>query len=79
MNWIHINDRFKQCISSMASKHINNLSHLYINDVLQPAGQHIANTRASLLKLKHPLQVPIYFEENRLLLWRKKMILLLGY
>ena len=79
MNWIHINDRFKQCISSMASKHFNNLSHLYINDVLQPAGQHIANTRASLLKLKHPLQASIYFEENRLLLWRKKMILLLGY
>ena len=51
INWLPINDRFKQIISSMSFKFCNNTSPPYINHVFKLAGQPNTTTRASLLKL----------------------------
>ena len=51
INWLPINDRFKQIISSMSFKFCNNTSPPYMNDVFKPASQPNTTTRASLLKL----------------------------
>ena len=50
INWLPINDRFEQCISSMTFKYFNNLNALYMNDVFKPAGQNITTTRTSFRK-----------------------------
>ena len=39
MNWLPINDRFDQWISSVTFKYFNNLSPLYMSDVFKPADQ----------------------------------------
>ena len=51
INWLPVNDRFKQIISSMSFKFCNNTSPPYINHVFKLAGQPNTTTRASLLKL----------------------------
>ena len=56
INWLPVNDRFKQVISSMSFKFCNNTSPPYMNDVFKPAGQPSTTTRASLLKLNQPLR-----------------------
>ena len=56
INWLPINDRFEQCISSTTFKFFNNRSPAYMNDVFKPAGHPITNTRASFLKLIEPLR-----------------------
>ena len=56
INWLPVNDRFKQIISSMSIKFCNNTSLPYMNVVFKPAGQPNTTTRASLLKLNHPLR-----------------------
>ena len=38
INWLPINDRFEQCISSLTFKYFNYLSPLYMNDVFKQAG-----------------------------------------
>ena len=38
INWLPIDDRFEQCISSMAFKYVSSLSSSYMNDVFKPAG-----------------------------------------
>ena len=47
INWLPVNDLFKQIISSMSSKFCNNMSPLYMNDVFKPAGLPNTTTRAS--------------------------------
>ena len=39
INWLPVNDHFKQIISSMSFKFCNNTSSLCINDVFKPARQ----------------------------------------
>ena len=56
INWLPINDRFEQCISSMTFKYFNYLSPLHMNDVFKVAGQNITATRTSLFKLSQPLR-----------------------
>ena len=56
INWLPVNDRFKQFISSVSFKFCNNTSPPYMNDVFEPAGQPNATARASLLKLNQPLR-----------------------
>ena len=56
INWLTVNNRFKQIISSMSFKFCNNRSQPYMSDVFKPAGQPNTTTRASLLKLSQPLQ-----------------------
>ena len=56
INWLPINDRFKQIISSVSFKFCSsNRSLLYMSDVFKSAGQPNTTTRASLLKLSHNL------------------------
>ena len=64
MNWLPINDRFKQIISSMSFKFCNNTSPPYMNEVFQPAGQPNTTNRASLLKLNQPFQTTNHGQNN---------------
>ena len=56
INWLPINDRFEQCISSMTFKYFNYLSPLYMNDVFKLADQNTTASRTSLFKLSQPLR-----------------------
>ena len=56
INWLPVNDCFKQIISSMSFKFCNKTSPPYMSDVFKPAGQPNTTTRASLLKLSQPLR-----------------------
>ena len=60
INWLHINDRFGQCISSTTFRFFDNRSPAYMNDVFKPAGHPITNTRASFLKLIQTLRSTNY-------------------
>ena len=53
INWLTINDRFKQCVSSLTFKYWALKCPGYINDIFQNASQ--TNTRHSLLRLNQPL------------------------
>ena len=64
INWLPVNDRFKQVISSMSFKFCNNTSPPYMNDVFKPAGQPNTTTRASLLKLNQPLRRTNHGQNN---------------
>ena len=64
INWLPVNDRFKQIISSMSFKFCNNTSPPYMNDVFKPAGQANTTTRASLLKLNEPLRRTNHAQNN---------------
>ena len=64
INWLPINDRFEQCISSTTFKFFNNRSPAYMNDVFKPAGHPITNTRASFLKLIQPLRNTNYGQKT---------------
>ena len=44
INWLPINDRFEQCISSTTFKFFNNKSPAYMNDIFKPAGHPNTNT-----------------------------------
>ena len=56
INWLYINDRFEQCISSLTFKYFNYLTRLYMNDVFKLAGQNTTSTSTSLFKLSQPLR-----------------------
>ena len=55
INWLYINDRFEQCISSLTFKYFNYLTRLYMNDVFKLAGQD-TTASTSLFKLSQPLR-----------------------
>ena len=55
INWLPINYRFEQYISSMSFKYFNYLSILYLNDVFKLAYQKTTTTRTSLFKLSQTL------------------------
>ena len=54
INWLPINNRFEQCISSMTFKFFNYLSPLYMNDVFKLADKNTTATRTSLFKFSQP-------------------------
>ena len=56
INWLPVNNHFKQTIILMSFKFCNNTSPAYMNDVFKPASQSNATTRAYLLKLNQPLR-----------------------
>ena len=64
INWLPVNDRFKQIISSMSLKFCSNMSPPYMNNVFKPAGQPNITTRASLLKLNQPLRRTNHGQNN---------------
>ena len=64
INWLPINDHFKQVISSMSFKFCNNTGPPYMNDVFKPAGQPSTTTRASLLKLNQSLRRTDHGQNN---------------
>ena len=64
INWLPIDDRFKEIISSMSFKFCNNTSPLFANDVFKAAGQSHTTTRASLLKLNRPLERTNHGQNN---------------
>ena len=64
INWLPVNDRFEQIISSMSFKFCNSTSPPYMNDVFKPAGQPNTATRGSLLKLRQPLRRTNHGQKN---------------
>ena len=64
INWLPINDRFEQCISSTTFKFFNKRSPAYMNDVFKPAGHPNTNTRASFIKLIQPLRNTNYGQKT---------------
>ena len=56
INWLPINHRFEQRISSITFKFFNNKSPAYMNDVFKLAGHPITDTRTSFLKLNQPMR-----------------------
>ena len=56
INWLPINDRFKQCISSVIFKFFNFFSSLYMNDVFKLIDQNTATTRTSFFKSSQTLR-----------------------
>ena len=56
LNWLPINQRFKQCVTSTVFKFVQNKCPAYMNDVFRPAENIRINTRNSYLKLSHPLR-----------------------
>ena len=47
INWLPINDRVEQCISSMIFNCFNNLSPACMNDVFKPSNQNSTTATAS--------------------------------
>ena len=56
INWLPINDRFKQCISSVIFKFFNFFSSLYMNNVFKLIDQNTATTRTSFFKSSQTLR-----------------------
>ena len=55
LNWLAINQMFKQCVTSTVFKFVQNKCPDYMNEVFRPA-ENIRDTRNSYLKLSHPFQ-----------------------
>ena len=53
LNWLPINQRFQQCVTSTVYKFVQNKCPAYMNEVLRPAENMRINTN-SFLKLNHP-------------------------
>ena len=56
INWLPINDRFEQFISSMVFKYFSYLNPLYKNEVFNLAGQNTTAARTSLFKLSQAMR-----------------------
>ena len=56
LNWLPINRRFKQCVTSTVIKFVQNKCLPYMNEVFRPAENIRINTRNSYLKLSHPFR-----------------------
>ena len=56
INWLPVNNHFKQTIILISFKFCNITSPAYMDDVFKPASQSNATTRAYLLKLNQPLR-----------------------
>ena len=56
INWLPVSKRFNQYLCSNAFKFFKETCPLYFHDIYRQSGQNQANTRSSVLKLKHPLR-----------------------
>ena len=56
INWLPVNNHWKQTFSLISFKFCNNTSPAYMNDVFKPASQSNTSTTAYLLKLNQPLR-----------------------
>ena len=54
LNWLPINQRFKQCVTSTIFKFFQNKCPVYMNEVFRPTENIRINTRNSYLELSHP-------------------------
>ena len=54
LNWLPINQMFKQCVTSTVFKFVPNKCPAYMNEVFRPAENIRINTRNSFLELSHP-------------------------
>ena len=57
INWLPVSERFNQYLCSNAFNFFKETCPLYFHDICRQFGQNQANTRSSVLKLKHPLKV----------------------
>ena len=62
LNWLPVNDRLEQCISSMTFEYFSNMSSFYTDDLFKSAGQHNIITRTSLRKLNELLRKTFHIE-----------------
>ena len=56
INWLPINNRFKECISSRTFNFFNNKKPPYMKDVIKQTNYTNMNSKTSFLKLNQPLQ-----------------------
>ena len=56
INWLNINDRFEQCMSTSVFKFFKNECPLCMTDVFRSAGKDGVNTRRSFQKLPQPFR-----------------------
>ena len=55
LNWLPVEERFKQCLCVNTFKFFNDMCPLYLRDVFHPVDQSHITTRKSVLKLSQPL------------------------
>ena len=56
LNWLPINQRFQQCVTSAVFKFVQNKCPAYMNEVFRPTENMRINTRNRFLKLNHPFR-----------------------
>ena len=56
VNWLPVSERFNQYLCSNGFKLFKETYPMYFHDIYRQSGQNQANTRSSVLKLKHPLR-----------------------
>ena len=56
LNWLPINQKFKQCVTSTMFKFVQNKCPAYMNEGSRSAENLRINTRNSYLKLNHPFR-----------------------
>ena len=59
LNWLPINQRFQQCVTSTAFKFVQNKCPAYMNEVFRPAENMRINTKNSFLKLTILFEKPL--------------------
>ena len=56
INWLNVNDRFKQCLSAFVFKFFNKICPSYMSDIYIPSTNQGISTRNSYLKLIQPFR-----------------------
>ena len=56
INWLQVSERFNQYLCCNAFKFFKKTCPLFFHDIYRQSGQNQANTRSSVLQLKHPLR-----------------------
>ena len=56
INWLPVSERFNQYLCSNTFNFFYETCPLYFHDIYKQSVQNQANTRSSVLKLKHPLR-----------------------
>ena len=60
LNWLPVEERFKQCICVNTFKFFNNSCPIYMTDIYKLTNQNQVTTRTSALKLSQPLRKTNY-------------------
>ena len=56
LNWLPINQRFQQCVTSTVFKSVQNKCPAHMNEVFRPSENMRISTKDSFLKLNHSFQ-----------------------